>query len=706
MSGRPVLEVRDLEVSFGDVRAVREVSYSVEGGEVLGVVGESGAGKSVTSLAVMGLLPRHAKVTGSVLLHGEELLGASEKDLAAFRGRTMSMVFQDPLSAMTPVYRVGDQIAEAVRVHQRVGRRRAAERAVELLDLVGIPNPGQRARAFPHEFSGGMRQRAMIAMAIANDPDVIICDEPTTALDVTIQAQVLEVLKTAQRETGAAIVLITHDLGVVAGFADRVLVMYAGREVEVGTVRDVYYRSRMPYTIGLLASVPRVDAGKETPLVPIEGNPPSLAELPPGCPFEPRCPMAVPECVAAEPPLAEVAPGHRAACVRAHEIGSAPPPDTAPPHAVPPGVVAETGAPHAVPALAAPPPAVPSAVPSSPVRPPRERRAVVLQVDDLVKYHPVMKGAVFRRRVGTVRAVDGIGFDIREGETLGLVGESGCGKTTALMEILELSRPERGRVVVFGHDTAGLTPRDRMAVRRRMQVVFQDPLASLDPRMTVHDIVGEPLAAHGCKDIGPRVRRLLRLVGMDPADASRHPQDFSGGQRQRIAVARALALRPRLIVLDEPVSALDVSIQAGVINLLEDLGRRLGLSYLFVAHDLSVVRHIADRVAVMYLGRIAEIGRVGEVYGSPMHPYTQALLSAVPIPDPDKERERRRILLDGDLPSPANPPSGCRFRTRCPKFKALTDVRRVRCVEEEPEVRPLGDDHGASCHYAEKLDVV
>ncbi|WP_424529959.1 dipeptide ABC transporter ATP-binding protein [Sphaerisporangium viridialbum] len=681
MSG-PVLEVRDLEVRFGDVPAVREVSYSVEAGEVLGIVGESGAGKSVTSLAVMGLLPRHAKVTGSVLLHGHELLGAPERDLAALRGKTMSMVFQDPLSAMTPVYRVGDQIAEAVRVHQRVGRERAAERAVELLDLVGIPHPRQRARAFPHEFSGGMRQRAMIAMAIANDPDVIICDEPTTALDVTIQAQVLEVLKTAQRETGAAIVLITHDLGVVAGFADRVLVMYAGREVEVGTVRDVYYRSRMPYTIGLLASVPRVDTGKETPLVPIDGNPPSPADLPPGCPFEPRCPMAIPECAIAEPPLREVAPGHRAACIRAEEIGAPAPPSAAPPRAGQ------------------------AAAPPSSVRAPRERRPVALQVDDLARHYPLMKGAVFRRRVGTVHAVDGIGFDIREGETLGLVGESGCGKTTALMEILELARPERGRVVVFGRDTAELTPRDRMAVRRHLQVVFQDPLASLDPRMTVHDLVGEPLAAHGYRDTGARVRRLLRLVGMEPADASRYPQDFSGGQRQRVAIARALALEPRLIVLDEPVSSLDVSIQAGVINLLEDLARRLGLSYLFVAHDLSVVRHIADRVAVMYLGRIAEIGRVGEVYGAPMHPYTQALLSAVPIPDPDKERERRRILLDGDLPSPANPPSGCRFRTRCPKFKVLTDERRVRCVEEEPEVRPLGDDHGASCHYAERLDVV
>ncbi|WP_433363211.1 dipeptide ABC transporter ATP-binding protein [Streptosporangium sp. CA-115845] len=694
----PVLEVRDLDVTFGRgpgaVRAVRGMGYAVRPGEVLGIVGESGSGKSVTSLAVMGLLPPHAHVTGSVRLRGQEILGAPERTLTAFRGKTISMVFQDPLSALTPVYRVGDQIAEAVRVHRRIGAAQAARRAVELLDLVGIPNAAQRARAFPHEFSGGMRQRAVIAMAIANDPDVILCDEPTTALDVTIQAQVLEVLKTAQRETGAAIVIITHDLGVVAGFADRVLVMYAGRPVEIGSVDEVYYRTRMPYTMGLLGSIPRLDRGREQPLVPIEGSPPSPAALPPGCPFEPRCPIAVPVCAESEPePVRVGSPGHLAACVRSGEIEAE---GWSPAQIY--GVRAIAGE------ATGPGPAVgPTVGPVAGERSrPRGGREVVLAVEGLVRHYPLVKGRLLRRRVGTVRAVDGVSFDIREGETLGLVGESGCGKTTTLMEILELVAPQSGGITVLGRDTAQMSARDRMAVRRDMQVVFQDPLASLDPRMTVYDILAEPLRTHGSREVGPRVRELLGMVGLEAGHAARHPQDFSGGQRQRIGIARALALEPRLVVLDEPVSALDVSIQAGVLNLLEELRTRLGLSYLLVAHDLAVVRHIADRIAVMYLGRIAEIGQAGRVYGAPMHPYTRALLSAVPLPDPVMERSRRRILLEGDLPSPADPPSGCRFRTRCPLFRSLDETVRRRCVEQEPQVRRLGDDHGVSCHFAER----
>ena len=684
----PVLTVRDLTVTFpgraGDVRAVRGIDYELAPGEVLGIVGESGSGKSASATAVNGLLPGHAVINGSVKLDGQELLGLDDAGMAAIRGKRIAMVFQDPLSALTPVYTVGAQLAEAVRVHNNVSKEAAHGRAVELLKLVGIPNAADRASAFPHEFSGGMRQRVMIAMAIANDPDVIIADEPTTALDVTIQAQVLEVLRTARELTGAAIIMITHDLSVIAGFADRVAVMYAGRIVETGTVDEVFYTPRMPYTMGLLGAIPRADDPGNRPLVPIEGTPPSLQDLPPGCPFAPRCPLVFDTCRELEPALIAVgSPGHRAACHLAEKIeaGGWSPTDVYP-----------------LPDLPEPPAA----------RIPRAERDVVLEAKDLVRHHPLLKGAVFKRQVGAVRAVDGISFDLRDGEVLALVGESGCGKTTTLLEVLELAAPQSGRIVVLGRDTAELSASERRAMRKNINIVFQDPLASLDPRLPVSDILAEPMRTHGMNGskVNARVRELLRLVGLNPEHAGRYPQQFSGGQRQRVGIARALALEPELLVLDEPVSALDVSIQAGVINLLEELRARLGLSYLFVAHDLAVVRHIADRIAVMYLGKIVEIGDVTRVYEHASHPYTQALLSAIPLPDPHKERARRRILLEGDLPSPANPPSGCRFRTRCPKFAVLDEERRTRCLEEEPPLYGVEDDHSAACHYAEALKVV
>ncbi|HET9770835.1 MAG TPA: ABC transporter ATP-binding protein [Acidimicrobiia bacterium] len=683
-----MLEVRDLHVTFpsesGSVRAVRGVSYALAPGEVLGIVGESGSGKSVSSLAVMGLLPSTARISGSIRFRGRELLGLADREFSELRGEGISMVFQDPLSALTPVYTVGDQIAEAVMIHRHVGKDQANRKAVELLDLVGIPNAKERARAFPHEFSGGMRQRVMIAMAIANDPDVIIADEPTTALDVTVQAQILEVLETAQEATGAAIVMITHDLGVIAGFADRVMVMYAGRPVETGTVDDIFYRPRMPYTLGLLGSLPRLDRAERQPLTPVEGNPPSLVDLPPGCPFAARCPMRLSVCLELEPDLDPTRhPGHFAACHRHPEIEEQ-----------------DLGATDVFPAPVAGEPPV--------ARQPRQTRTAVLEVDNLVRRFPLTRGAVFRRTVGTVHAVDGISFDIREGETLGLVGESGCGKTTTINEILSLAKPSDGRIVVLGRETGRMDRETRRAIRRDVSVVFQDPMASLDPRLPVADILAEPLRTHGVarETRAARVRDLLKLVGLGPEHASRYPAEFSGGQRQRLCIARALALEPKLVVLDEPVSALDVSIRAGVINLLEELREKLSLSYLFVAHDLSVVRHIANRVAVMYLGRIAEIGDVDQVFDAPAHPYTQALLSAIPLPDPRRERERRRVVLQGDLPSPADPPSGCRFRTRCPLHASLPPEQAQRCIDEEPAILSQGPDHGAACHYAQVKTVL
>jgi peptide/nickel transport system ATP-binding protein len=684
-----VLSVRDLHVTFpseaGPVQAVRGLSFDLAAGESMAIVGESGSGKSVTSLAIMGLHPSTAKITGSITMHGDELLSRNDDSMSRLRGESIAMIFQDPLSALTPVYSIGDQIVEAIQVHHEVSKAAAIQRAVELLDLVGIPNPELRVKSFPHEFSGGMRQRAMIAMSIANDPDVIIADEPTTALDVTIQAQVLEVLKKAQQETGAALIMITHDLGVVAGIADRVTVMYAGRPIEQGSVDDIFYRPRMPYTIGLLGAVPRLDATDKKALATLEGNPPSVVNLPPGCPFEPRCPMSTEACTVDEPPLAPTDhPGHFAACIYSGRIAAN-----------------NLGYAEIFP--------VP-AIPTSPLeRVPREQRATVLQLEGLKRHYPLMKGAIIRRRVGTVYAVDGIDLEIKEGETLGLVGESGCGKTSTLLEVLNLKPPTGGRVVVLDKPVDGMRGKVRKEMRRDLQVVFQDPMASLDPRMPVFDLIAEPMGVfkYSKADILDRVNELLRLVGLEPGHASRYPQQFSGGQRQRIGIARALALEPKLIVLDEPVSALDVSIQAGVINLLDELKAKLSLSYLFVAHDLAVIRHIADRVAVMYLGKIVEIGAVNNVYEHPTHPYTQALLSAIPIADPEKERTRTRILLVGDLPSPANPPSGCKFRTRCQKFPTLTKEEQAACIDVVPDLYDVGrPDHHSACHYNREVHVV
>jgi glutathione transport system ATP-binding protein len=609
-----LLQVTDLSVTFPTdterVAAVRGMNFHVDPGEVVALVGESGAGKSASAMAVVGLLPEYAEVSGSIRLHDNELVGLADQQMSRIRGKTIGTVFQDPMSALTPVYTVGDQIAEALQIHHRdIGRRTARARAVELLELVGIAQPERRARSFPHELSGGERQRVVIAIAIANDPDLLICDEPTTALDVTVQAQILEVLKTARDVTGAGVLIITHDLGVVAEFANRALVMYAGRAVEVADVDVLYRDRRMPYTVGLLGSVPRLDAPQGARLVPIPGAPPSLAALPPGCPFAPRCPLAIDKCRAAEPELITVGRNHRAACIRTEHVAGRSAADVY-------GISTEPQA-EAAPTADAP---------------------VVLRVRDLLKTFRLTKGVVLRRQVGEVRAVDGISFELQEGHTLGIVGESGSGKSTTLHQILDLTAPQGGSIEVLGADVATLDRRARRALRGDLQVVFQDPVASLDPRLPVFDVLAEPLQANGFDKTrtDDRVAELLGIVGLRREDASRYSAEFSGGQKQRIGIARALALQPKILALDEPVSALDVSIQAGIINLLLDLQQRFGLSYLFVSHDLSVVKHLAHRVAVMYKGTIVEQGDGDQVFTDPRHEYTRRLLAAVPQPNPDR----------------------------------------------------------------------
>lgn len=602
-NNEPLLSVRNLQISFaseaGTVHAVRNMNFDLYRGKTIGIVGESGSGKSVTSLAVMGLLDKNASVKGSVVYKGEELLTKSDAEMSKIRGKNIAMVFQDPLSALTPVFSIGDQLKEALVIHNpNMTEEQIRDRSIELLNLVGITKPAERLKAFPHEFSGGMRQRVMIAMAIANNPDIIIADEPTTALDVTIQAQVLDVLKKAQKETGAAMIFITHDLGVIAGVADEVIVMYAGHLVEHNSVEEIFAHPTQPYTIGLLGAVPRVDQKRTRRLTPI--SKPTMDML-----------------------IAEEKSGDTSDMM---------------------GLEAES---ETVRALL-------HAETEKTIKPmfegiPREDRKVVLDVKGLVKTFPITGGGFLRRKVGEVRAVDGIDLEIREGETVALVGESGSGKSTTLMEIMSLKKPEAGSITVFGTELNDkLTNEQRRELRSKIQYVFQDPMSSLDPRMLVYDILAEPLHVQkkSKEEIRQRIAELMQLVELNPDQVDRFPTQFSGGQRQRIAIARALAVNPKLLLLDEPVSALDVSIQAGIINLLEDLQDKLGVAYLFVAHNMAVVRHISSRIAVMYHGRIVESGETDEVFDNPKHPYTKALISAVPIPDPVIEKNRKRIILN------------------------------------------------------------
>jgi peptide/nickel transport system ATP-binding protein len=667
----PLLSVENLHVHFvtsrGVVRAVEGLSYDVRPGEMVALVGESGCGKSVSALAVMRLLAKPAGrvVAGAVRFADRDLLQLTEEQMREVRGRDIGMIFQEPMTSLNPVLPIGFQITEPLFMHQSIGAEAARARALDLLRMVGIPDAERRLDQYPHQFSGGMRQRAMIAIALACDPKLIIADEPTTALDVTIQAQILELMKDLSRRLGIAMVMITHNLGVVARYADRVNVMYAARLAEQASAEALFARPLHPYTVGLLRSVPRLDQPRGSKLETIEGLPPNLLEPPPGCRFAPRCAAKQFECEQAVPPLAEIEPGRRSACLRAAALAG--------------------GGPRALGLQDAEGGVAPPAKSLDPLP--------VVEVRGLKTHFDVTRGLVAAQRA-VVKAVDGVSFEIRRGETLGLVGESGCGKTTIGRTLLRLEEATAGEILYRGTDLTRVTGTLLKDYRRRIQVIFQDPYSSLNPRMTVGQILAEPMLVHGLQPdrraARARAGELLELVGLFAYMAERYPHELSGGQRQRVGIARALALEPEFIVCDEPVSALDVSIQAQIINLLEALQQRLGLTYLFIAHDLAVVRHISDRVAVMYLGKVMEIADRDALYAAPQHPYTRALLDAVPIPDPRLERERARVPLRGEIPSPLDPPPGCVFHTRCP----LADERCQREVPALREVRPL---HYAAC---------
>ena len=652
---KPVLlEVKDLKTYFYSgkhaLKAVDSVSFSIREGEVFGLVGESGSGKSITCKSLIGLIHRPGRIAGgSIRYRGQELAGLSEKALTAVRGKEIGMIFQEPMVALNPVLRIGQQITESFKDPGLSGEEKHA-RAVELLRRVGIPNPEQRMREYPHQFSGGMRQRVVIAIALASNPKLLLADEPTTALDVTIQAQILQLLRELKDEYGMAMVLVTHNLGVAAQICDRIAVMYGGHIMELGPTRELFAHPQNPYTRGLLASLP-VNKRKGEPLSAIPGTPPNLGEMPVGCPFAPRT------CASASlPPSGRSAP------------------------ATPAAAISRTA--------------------------PAERRMTVenrnnaqeplLQVRGLSLRFPVKQGLLdilMRRPQQAVTAVDDVDLAIYPGECLGLVGESGCGKSTLAKTIIRIYDPDAGTVLLDGVDFTALKGKRLQAARRSVQMVFQDPYSSLNPRMSVGAMLKEVLQVHHVcpkDEMDARVAALLEMVGLAPDAAQRSPGEFSGGQRQRIGIARTLALQPKLLIADEAVSALDVSVQAQIINLLEELQKSLHLTMLFISHDLSVVRCMTDRAVVMYLGKIMEMGPTEHLFGAPAHPYTRNLIDAVPEPDPDCPAKESTMI--GEPPSPMDIPGGCRFHPRCPYAKNV-------CRRAQPELTDLGGGHFAACHF-------
>jgi len=650
-----------LEGSAGVVHALDGVDFAIRRGETFAIVGESGCGKSITALSLARLLPETGQIVdGSVRLGETELLALPEAAMRRVRGERIAMIFQEPATSLNPVLTVGTQIGEVLERHAGLRGAAARRRAAELLDAVGIAESARRLDEYPFQLSGGMKQRVMIALALAGDPDLLIADEPTTALDVTIQAQVLDLLRELQARTGMAILLITHDLGIVADMAHRVAVMYAGRIVEVAS-RDAFFAgAQHPYSRKLFAALPGA-RHRGSALAVIPGQVPPLTREFRGCRFADRCEHVLERCRSEDPGWTTVGDAHQVRC-HVRETQRAGPLRDADSVAVGGTSASAAG-------------------------------GELLAVKDLKVHFPIRRG-LLKRTVGHVRAVDGVSLAIRAGRTLALVGESGCGKTTVGKSVLQLIRPSAGQVAFDGVE---LTALRGDALRRRrsdFQIVFQDPYASLNPRMRVADILEEGRSALGVRGTPEEERRqideLLNQVGLDPSARERYPHEFSGGQRQRIAIARALAVRPRLIVCDEPTSALDVSVQAQILNLLRRLQQEMGLAYLFITHNLAVVEYLADEVAVMYLGRIVEHGTVEEVLETPRHPYTHALLSAIP----SIEGGRERIRLQGELPSPVSPPAGCHFHPRCPQAQA-------RCCTAYPAETSLSATHSVRCFLHE-----
>ena len=671
MANSPLLDIRDLhtdiEIRSGVVHALSGVDLHVNPGETLGIVGESGSGKTMTALSLMGLLPQGGSVSsGQIILDGQDLTKLALKEKRKLRGTKVGMIFQDPLTSLNPTMKIGLQVCEPLRVHEKLSKKEALERAVEILKRVGMPRPEVVINNYPHQLSGGMRQRVMIAMALVCKPRILIADEPTTALDVTTQMQILDLIDELRDEYQMGVILITHDLGVVAGHTDRVAVMYAGRIVETAPTKTLFTEPKHRYTSSLMAALPERALAAGTKLFSIPGAPPSLTNLPVGCRFAARCLWATNECRAGYPDLSGD-DTHTFSCFHPVQEGDESPA-----------------------ALQAKLDTQKNGDEAGAQQAPLVSSKVLLDVKEASREYESAGSGFFKRDKGVVSAVDRVSITVKKGETYGLVGESGCGKSTMGRLIAGLERPSGGAIELDGRDLATLKGRDAVTIHRDVQMMFQDSYAAMDPRMRIDQILAEPMSIQktgNARQIAERIMEIIEQVGLTEEILDRYPHEFSGGQLQRIGFARSLTLAPDLIVADEPVSALDVSVQAQVLNLMKDLQAELGLSYLFISHDLAVVQYMADRIGVMYLGRIVEEGPAKEVVENPKHPYTKALIDSIPVPDPEFSHDDRAIKLTGEPPSAVNPPEGCRFHPRCPfageecKIQpALTDERhRVAC---------------------------